>query len=59
MCDEGLRLRKLQVEFFSQEDFELLLDFYQFCFWTDETDEPVIGVATIPQASEIGVVRFD
>jgi hypothetical protein len=55
MRAERLRLRAGEVQLFWQEDFELLLDFFHFCLWTDDSDEPILGVASVPEAAKIAI----
>jgi hypothetical protein len=56
MSNQGLFLGRFQLEVISQEDPELLLDFFGFRFWANEAQERVIRVAHVTESSVVWIV---
>ena len=57
MSDQGLFLREVQSEYLMEVRLDVAFNFLCFLLWTDETDQPVIRVAYIFEASEVWVRR--
>jgi hypothetical protein len=47
------------MQFFTPKGFQLLFDLLRFCLWANKTDEPIVGVTTVSEASEVGVMGID
>ncbi len=47
--DQRLGLRQLQLEFLAQERRDLRLDVLGLALWTGEPQQPVVGIADIPE----------
>ena len=53
VSEQGLSLGEFELEFLLQEHAKLLLDFFCFCFGTDEAEAKIIGVPYVPEPPEI------
>jgi hypothetical protein len=56
MGDECFGLGQVQSEFILQERFDLLFDLFGFCLWPHKTEQEVICVATVSEATKVWVV---
>jgi len=56
MGDERFGLGQFQFEFIVQERFDLLFDLFGFCLWPYKTEQEVVCVATVSQATKVWVV---
>jgi len=59
MGNQGFGLGEFQLEGLTQEVSQPLLDGLCFRLWTDETQQKIIGIPTIPQPSVVWVVGDD
>src|SRR5215472_13803260 len=59
MGQQGLGLRKAQLELVLQKHLQPPFDFLGFTAWPDEADQPVIGIAQVAQTpvSRVGWVK--
>lgn len=58
MGDERFGLGQFQSEFLLQERFDLLFDLFGFCLWPDKTEQEVVCVATVSEATEVWVLGW-
>ena len=56
MGDERFGLGQFQFEFILQERFDLLFDLFGLCLWPYKTEQEVICVATVSEATKVWVV---
>jgi hypothetical protein len=56
MGDECFGLGQFQSEFILQERFDLLFDLFGFCLWPHKTEQEVVCVTAVSEATKVWVV---